>query len=248
MKIFLIICLAGLMGLISHFAVSGAEPFSAPKPATVVLLHGMARSSKAMNKMEKALQANGYKVINVDYPSTTATIEELTVQAFKPIEPEIMNAETIHFVTHSMGGIILRQYLQEHDIPNLGRVVMLAPPSRGSEVTDKLGGIFLYKWINGPAGNQLGTGTNSLPLRLKDPAFELGIIAGDRSINPFLSLLIPGPDDGKVSLSRVKPAVYTDYLQLHVTHPCMVWNREVIAQTHEFLEYGRFKTEEVRHD
>jgi hypothetical protein len=125
---------------------------------------------------------------------------------------------------------------------------MLAPPSRGSEVADKLGGSFLYNWINGPAGNQLGTGTNSLPLRLKAPAFELGIIAGDRSINPILSMLIPGPDDGKVSLSRVKPAVYTDYVQLHVTHPCMVWNRAVITQTRQFLQHGAFEHREVNHD
>ena len=213
-------------------------------PETVVLLHGMARSSKAMNKMAKVLRRDGYEVINVDYPSTTASIEKQTEQIFTGLKPQIENTETVHFVTHSMGGIILRQYLEDHDIPNLGRVVMLAPPSRGSEVTDKLGNVFLYKWINGPAGNQLGTGTNSLPLRLKDPAFELGIIAGDRTINPFLSMLIPGPDDGKVSLARVKPSCYTDYVQLHVTHPCMVWNKKVIQQTKQFIETGRFAPEE----
>ena len=121
---------------------------------------------------------------------------------------------------------------------------MLAPPSRGSEVPDKLGNIFLYRWINGPAGNQLGTGTNSIPLRLKEPGFELGIIAGDRSINPFLSMLIPGPDDGKVSLMRVKPGSYTDYIQLHATHACMMWNKKVIAQTRHFLEHGSFRRED----
>lgn len=146
----------------------------------------------------------------------------------------------MHFVTHSLGGIILREHLETHSLPNLGRVVMLAPPSRGSEVTDKLGGIFLYKWINGPAGNQLGTGTDSRPLRLKAPQFELGIIAGDRSINPILSLLIPGPDDGKVAVARVKPAAYTDYVQLHATHACMVWNRKAISQIKHFLKYGKF--------
>ena len=156
---------------------------------------------------------------------------------------QIADASTVHFVTHSMGGIILRHYLQDNALPNLGRVVMLAPPSRGSEVTDKLGNIFLYKWLNGPAGNQLGTGTNSLPLRLEPPGFELGIIAGDRSINPILSMLIPGPDDGKVALARVKPSTYTDYLQLHVTHACMMWNREVILQTRYFLAHGTFKDE-----
>jgi pimeloyl-ACP methyl ester carboxylesterase len=212
---------------------------------TVVLLHGMARSSRSMNTMEKALKREGYQVVNVDYPSTTATIEKLTVQVFKTIEPHIENAGTVHFVTHSLGGIILRQHLQDHALPNLGRVVMLAPPSCGSEVPDKLGSTFLYKWINGPAGNQLGTGTDSFPLGLQAPEFELGIIAGDRSINPFLSMLIPGPDDGKVSLARVKPSRYTDYIQLHVTHACMMWNRAVIAQTGQFLKHGAFEHPEV---
>ncbi len=211
---------------------------------TVVLLHGLVRSDRAMNKIAKELRSEGYHVINHDYPSTSATIEKLTAQIFQSLEPQIKDAGTVHFVTHSMGGIILRQHLEDHALPNLGRTVMLAPPSRGSEVPDKLGNIFLYKWINGPAGNQLGTGTNNLPLRLKTPEFELGIIAGDRSINPILSLLIPGPDDGKVALARVKPEAYADYVQLHVTHPCMVWNKEVITQTKHFLQHGKFNPKE----
>jgi triacylglycerol lipase len=250
MKLFFIVVLIGWIGLWGGTRIIACESVTTKhSPSeTVVLLHGMARSSKSMNKMAKALRADGYQVINVDYPSTSATIEKLTEPIFTELMPQIQNTETVHFVTHSLGGIILRQYLQDHDITNLGRVVMLAPPSRGSEVPDKLGGIFLYKWINGPAGNQLGTGTNSLPLRLKAPAFELGIIAGDRSINPILSMLIPGPNDGKVSLARVKPQSYSDYLKLHTTHACMMWNRKVIAQTQQFLEYGKFKTEEVSHD
>lgn len=210
------------------------------KHETVVLLHGLTRSSTAMEKIARVLRAEGYTVINHGYPSTTATVEKLTEQVFQSLKPQIKDTETVHFVTHSLGGIILRQHLEKHKLPNLGRVVMLAPPSRGSEVPDKLGRIFLYQWINGPSGNQLGTGTNSLPLRLKAPEFELGIIAGDRTMNPFLSMLIPGTDDGKVSLARVKPAAYTDYIQLHATHPCMVWNSKVIAQTKHFLEYGIF--------
>jgi len=233
-----------LIGLICLFA-TGKQPQSEPKHETVVLLHGLARSDKAMNKMAKKLQVEGYHVINHDYPSTTATIEELTPKIFKALKPQIKDAKTVHFVTHSMGGIILRQHLEKHELPNLGRVVMLAPPSRGSEVPDKLGNIFLYKWINGPAGNQLGTGTNSHPLRLKAPTFELGIIAGDRSINPILSMLIPGPDDGKVALTRVKPAAYTDYIQLHITHACMVWNKKAIAQTKHFLEHGLFNVDDA---
>ncbi len=241
-----ITAMTGLVLLISCFGGlrTPAPPAQTERhPAeTVVLLHGMARSGKAMNRMANALRTDGFNVINVDYPSTSAPIEQLTADIFRALEPQLKAATKVHFVTHSMGGIILRLYLQEHELPSLGRVVMLAPPSRGSEVPDKLGHIFLYKWINGPAGNQLGTGKNSLPLRLKTPAFELGVIAGDRSINPILSMLIPGPDDGKVSLARVKPERCSDYLQLHTTHACMMWNATVINQTIRFLKHGRFKT------
>ena len=235
----IILILCGL-----SFGLTTCQIYGPPcesKNETVVLLHGLARSSKAMNKMSKQLTAEGYHVINHDYPSTSATIDKLTADIFQSLEPQLNNAQKVHFVTHSMGGIILRDYLEGHTLPNLGRVVMLAPPSRGSEVTDKLGDVFLYKWINGPAGNQLGTGTNSHPLRLKAPEFELGILAGDRSINPILSLLIPGPDDGKVALKRVKPETYSDYLQLHTTHATMMWNKEVIKQTVFFLEHGCFE-------
>ncbi len=245
MKIIVMISLIGLICLINLFSSSSANPLAEPKQETVVLLHGLVRSDSAMKKMAKELRAEGYTVINHDYPSTSATIEVLTTNIFKALEPQIEDAETVHFVTHSMGGIILRQYLEDHKIPNLGRTVMLAPPSRGSEVPDKLGNIFLYKWINGPAGNQLGTGTNSHPLRLKAPTFELGIIAGDRSINPILSLLIPGPDDGKVALARVKPAAYTDYIKLHATHTCIARNNKAIAQTKYFLEHGVFNVDDA---
>lgn len=208
---------------------------------TVVLLHGLARSDKSMKKMARILTADGYRVINHNYPSTKADISTLTKQAFKKLAPELAKTNRVHFVTHSMGGILLRNHLQKNTIKNLGRVVMLAPPSQGTEVTDKLGKLKLYQWINGPAGNQLGTGAGSIPLLLKAPNFELGIIAGDRSINPILSLLIPGPDDGKVAVARVKPAACTDYIKLHVTHACMMWNPKVIAQTKQFLKHGKFQ-------
>ena len=194
-----------------------------------------------MAKMEKALETAGYEVVNVDYPSRSAPIEELSEDVFRRLEPELKAAKRVHFVTHSMGGILLRDYLQDHSIAHLGRVVMLAPPSRGSEVPDKLGDFKLYQWINGPAGNQLGTGSKSHPLRLKAPTFELGVVAGDRSINPILSMLIPGPDDGKVSLARVKPKRYTDFIQIHASHACMMRNLQVIEQSIAFLKEGMFK-------
>jgi uncharacterized alpha/beta hydrolase family protein len=238
---FVILILIILIAIFPGRANSPSEPQRKLHNETVVLLHGLCRSSRSMNKMANALKADGYNVINIDYPSRSATVEELSEQVFEKLTPALDTRHPIHFVTHSMGGLLLKNYLQEHEIPNLGKTVMLAPPVRGSEVPDKLGGLKLYQWINGPAGNQLGTGTDSLPLRLKEPEMELGVIAGDRSINPILSWLIPGPDDGKVSLARVRPKGAADFIRLHVTHACMMQNQQVIEQTKAFLKNGTFE-------
>ena len=144
-------------------------------------------------------------------------------------------------MTHSLGGILVRSYLARHEISNLGRVMMLGPPNQGSEVVDKLGSWWLFQKLNGPAGNELGTGPDSTPNKLGAANFCLGIIAGDRSINWINSLLIPGPDDGKVSVERTKLAGMTDHIVIHATHPFLMRNRSVINQTIYFLENGAFE-------
>src|SRR5277367_1047840 len=209
----------------------------------VILLHGLCRTSRSMMKMEHALTEAGYKVRNVDYPSRTASIQKLADDAIGKAVANCQRdgATKIDFVTHSMGGILVRSYLARHTVPNLGRVVMLAPPNQGSEVVDKLGWLFLFKWINGPAGNELCTDTNSTPNKLGAANFPVGIIAGDRSINWINSLfLIPGRDDGKVSVERTKLAGMTDHIVIHTTHPFIMKNREVIRQTIQFLRAGKF--------
>lgn len=195
-----------------------------------------------MAKLDGALAEAGYRVLNVDYPSRTAPIKELVDNAIvKAVANcEANGATKIDFVTHSLGGILVRSYLAQHTIPNLGRVVMLAPPNQGSEIVDKLGGWSLFKWINGAAGNELGTDSNSVPNKLGPANFPVGIIAGDRSINWINSLLIPGPDDGKVSVERAKLAGMTDFIVIHTTHPFIMRNDEAIHQTVEFLRTGKF--------
>ncbi len=208
----------------------------------VILLHGLCRTSRSMAVMEKSLTQAGYKVRNVDYPSRSASIEQLaeTVVGRAVSDSENDGATKIHFVTHSLGGILIRSYLARHSIASLGRVVMLGPPNQGSEVVDKLGGWRLFKKINGPSGNELGTDKNSIPNKLGPANFDVGVIAGDRSINWINSWLIPGPDDGKVSVERTKLAGMTDWIQLPVSHPFIMRNQAAIRQTICFLREGKF--------
>jgi triacylglycerol lipase len=217
-----------------------APPFSAQEE--VILLHGLCRTSRSMMKMKRALTAAGYKVRNVDYPSRTASVQKLADDAIGKTVGDCQRdgATKIDFVTHSLGGILVRSYLARRSIPSLGRVVMLAPPNQGSEVVDKLGCLSLFKRINGPAGNELGTDKNSTPNKLGPANFPVGIIAGDRSINWINSLLIPGSDDGKVSVDRTKLAGMSDHIVIHATHPFIMRNREAIRQTIQFLRTGSF--------
>jgi len=202
----------------------------------------LCRSGRSMIPLGQALSLAGYKVLNMEYPSRSAAIEKLSDDAIGAAVADCQkrDAARIDFVTHSLGGIMVRSYLARHDIPNLGRVVMLGPPNQGSEVVDKLGWGWLFRKLNGPAGNELGTGPDSTPNRLGPANFCLGVIAGDRSINWINSLLIPGPDDGKVSVEHTKLAGMTDHLVVHSAHPFLMRNRTVIKQTIYFLRNGFF--------
>ena len=206
----------------------------------VILLHGLARTWRSMQPMQRALQSRGYAVVNRGYDSRAGGIETLAPAAIEAALERCVPDAPVHFVTHSLGGILVRQYLSRHPIDRLGRVVMLGPPNHGSEVVDRLGAWPGFRLLNGTAGLQLGTAGDSVPRRLGRADFDLGVIAGTRSVNLLLSCLIAGRDDGKVSVASTRLEGMNDHLEMAVTHPFMMRNRAVIAQVLHYLRHGRF--------
>ncbi len=209
----------------------------------VILLHGLLRGAGIMEPLAEAVHDAGYHTVNVDYDSRAARIEVLASAAIDAGLADCRGAEArpIHFITHSMGGILLRSYLEIYQIPELGNSVMIAPPNRGSEIIDNFGQIPGLREIIGPAGLQLETGATSLPLQLGPARFPVGIIAGTRSYNPIFSPLLPQADDGRVALDATRLAGMRDYLVLPYAHNQLLGAPETARQAIHFLRRGHFR-------
>ncbi|MDE1465893.1 esterase/lipase family protein [Spartinivicinus poritis] len=210
----------------------------------VVLLHGLVRTASSMEKLAIELSKVGFYVVNIDYPSRDKPVEVLAEIAVSEglKQCKKQNAIPVNYVTHSLGGILVRQYYQQHTPMHVKRVVMLAPPNQGSEVVDNLKNVPGFGLINGPAGRQLGTDKNSIPSQLGPVNFELGVIAGTQSINLILSTFLPNPDDGKVSVERTKVEGMCGFIALPTTHPFIMSNNLVIKEVKNYLKNGKFES------
>jgi|TARA_R110002126_G_scaffold291591_1_gene454028 triacylglycerol lipase len=219
-----------------------ASAYAARDVNCVVLLHGLARTHHAMSSIESTLKNHDYWVINQDYPSTKKSITELANQNIQPMVDACLNHHPDHimFVTHSLGGIVLQKYLENHTIHNLSHIVMLSPPNHGSPLADVLHTNWFYKKIMGPAGQELTTDhpNNKPPLT---HSYQIGIIAGNFNLIPFLNYLFHGDHDGKVSVSSARMEHTSDFIVLPVNHTFMMSNTRVKNQILHFLRLGRFQ-------
>ena len=208
----------------------------------VVLLHGLSRSDNSFWIMEETLRAFDFKVVNEGYPSGDAPIDELISYVDKSVRA-CNDASKMHFVTHSMGGILARAWLSKNRPANFSRTVMLGPPNHGSELVDMFGELKLFEFFNGPAGMQRGTGPGNLPNQLGPADFEARILAGPRYVYPLVFSVVSGAKDGKVSVESTRLEGMTDHIVISTTHTFMMNNPLVIAQTVKFLRTGRFDHE-----
>ena len=205
----------------------------------IIMLHGLGRSANSLWIAEQFFTARDYEVHRLAYPSTKKVLDQLGEQIRS--EAQGLCSTTPNFLTHSMGGIILRVIKSTHPDFAVARVVMLGPPNHGSEIVDEWGDWKLFAQLNGPAGARLGR--DGIVTELPNVEFDLGIIAGSRSLNPYYSHLITGSDDGKVSIEATKVARMQDHIVLPVTHTLMMNSGEVLNQALHFFQNGYFRKE-----
>jgi triacylglycerol lipase len=205
------------------------------KREAIVLLHGLNRSSMSMVPIALAARHRRYTVINWRYRSTRRSIAGHADALARELAPRLRNFSRVHFITHSLGGIIVRRFLDATPLPNLGRVVMLAPPNGGSEVADVLHPLL------GAIMKPLAELTTAAAVGLPESHFPVGVIAGSRShIRLFSRWMHDVPNDGVVSVERTRLARMSGFVVLPHTHTFLPWSRNPIAQAMTFIERGAF--------
>ena len=204
----------------------------------VILIHGIGRSSKSFRSMAKALQEDGYTVVGFDYPSTRVSIPESAEYLHKTIQ-SLEGIEEIDTVCHSMGGLLLRAYLQKHNEPRFRRAVMLGVPNKGAQMADILKGNPLFKVVLGPAGQQLVTDNDGIIPKLPAPNFPFAVIAGGRSAAKGYNPILPGDNDSTVTVASTRLPGAADFLLLPVIHSFLMNNDQCVEATRHFLTHGQ---------
>lgn len=227
-------------------AATTDEPTFKPhgnKRERVVLLHGIGRTSASMGKVARAFRHAGYKDYNLGYRSTRDVLAKIVSDSYNRIRHfSDRDDELVHFVCYSLGCLVTRGLIEQHRPKNLGRVVMLGPPNQGSEMADYLKDHTISNWIFGPNLPQLGTANRHNLERLigDDADYELGIIAGNSSIDPLGSTILPAADDGRVTVESTKLHGMKEHLVMNANHTTLIMNDAVIAQALYFIQNGQF--------
>lgn len=209
----------------------------------VVLLHGVGLNSGIMRRVEIFLKKAGYRVVNISYPSRTMPFEKIAGEFLpaKLFSNNAGHAPKLHFVTHSMGSLVLRLLCAGKNRPkNLGRTVMIGPPNHGSIVADKAGKIKFIRRVMGVNLLALGTGDAAITRKLGPADFEVGVIAGSVKINPLFRDAHT-VNDGAVTAESARLEGMRDFMILRHSHTVMLWRSAVLRQVEAFLKNGKFE-------
>ena len=234
-KIAVLVAVAIAIWCVSCRALPLVDGAPDPTRETVVLIHGMRRTGRCMSKMATTMREAGYNTVVCSY-SSDHPAHEIATNLFTALKPVIEAAPRVHFVTHSLGGILVRDAFRDGAPPNLGRVVMLGPPNGGSAHIDLLVHLPLCETIWGTPSPELGTGTNALPARLPPINFPCRVIAGTNK--GLVGWMLPGENDGKVTVASASAGNPSEVLLLPTGHTWMMRNPVVISNTIAFLRDG----------
>ena len=206
----------------------------------VVLVHGLGRGDGAMYWLERRLEDEGFVTHRLEYDS----LRDDPAQIIAAIDSQMdqccgRTGGPVHFVGHSLGGLVVRAYLDRHGVPGLGRVVLMGTPNQGSELVDRWGDRWFMKLL-GPTAAELGTQPGGFADSIGPPYYEVGVIAGTRSLNPLGSSQLPGADDGTVSVASTRLVGMSDFIEIDTTHSFMLYSSEVADEVVYFLRHGRF--------
>lgn len=205
-----------------------------------MFLHGINKSSSSLKGLEKFIFNYGFAILNITYPSTKHSINELVDIVHKVIHDEFNKYDKVSFVGFSMGGLIIRAYLNKYKLSNLEKVVMIGTPNNGSEVADFFKGNKLYKKFFGPAGGQLITNQQDHDILFGKIYYECGIIAGNLPLDFCYPIMRKSSSDGKVSVSSTKLNNMKDHIVLRVPHWYMPQSKKVWRQVLHFLQHSSF--------
>jgi pimeloyl-ACP methyl ester carboxylesterase len=231
--------------LVTCSAMLYTQQKSIVKKDIVVLVHGLGRGKSIMVPLQTRLEKAGFSTALIDYHSINRTPEQILEEVTKQIDTiQIDSDQTIHFVGHSLGGLIIRAYLDSNKIKNLGKVILIGSPNKGTPFVDRFRDAWWLKLV-GPAASSLGTDSKSFPRSLRPPYYPVGIIAGiSRTINN--DDFIPGEDDGIVPVESTKIEGMKDFILVEVSHSALPQNELVAEQTIEFLKNGTFKKDPLK--
>lgn len=226
--------------------IAGEQNLGPMSGKAVILVHGIVRSSKSFEAIAEKLKKEGYTTVGFDYPSTRTDIED-SAEYLHSVMQSLEGVEEINFVVHSMGGLVVRTYLDKHQDKRIKRMVMMGVPNRGANLADRLRKNSLYRLIYGPAGQQLGSDPEGLIAKLPTPEFEFAIIAGGRNNLSGYNPLVPGDDDGTVSVTSARLDGAADFLLVNCLHSFLMKNDAAIAATLQFLETGKLRKDGKAH-